>query len=119
MSLLDSTRRLAAGSLGLARTRLELAATELDEQIVHQVATFLGALVTILLGMLAAGFAAAALVIAASEGQRLAAALGAAGLFLVLAIVAAFGWRAIARARPRPFEATLEQLERDRRALEP
>lgn len=115
--LLRSAQALLASLLGLAHTRLELLGTELQEELARLAAGLLGALVAVALFALGLGFAAAAVVIAAGEDNRLAATALLGALFLLLALGVAFALRHLAHARPRPFDASLTEIERDYEAL--
>ncbi len=117
--LLGSVQNFLASLLGLARTRIELFSTELQEELTRLATALLGALVVAMLVALALGFAAAALLIAVGDEYRLAVAAGIAVSFLALALAAAWSLRKLARAKPRVFDASLTELERDYEALKP
>lgn len=117
--LLHSAQNLLAGLLALGRTRLELFSTELQEEIARQAAALLGAFVVLLLAGLGAAFGALALIIAADDDYRVMASIGVAAFFLALAVAAAWSLRHLARAKPRAFQASIAQLERDYDALKP
>lgn len=117
--LLRSAQDLLAGLAALARTRLELFGTELEEEIARQAAALLGALVVLAFAVLAAAFGAVALLIAAGEAHRLTAALVLSALFAGLATIGAVVIYKGARARPRAFDSSITQLERDYDALRP
>lgn len=91
--LLECVQALLDDALALARTRLELLGTELEEALVR---LLLMGIVTLLLTVLAAGFLGAALLFALPEEQRLAGAAGV-GVALLAAAMAA-GWRLRRRA---------------------
>ncbi len=115
--LLHSAQGLLASVLALARTRLELFGTELQEEITRLVFVMIGAVVVLVLATLGVGFAALALVIAVGAQYR---SIAAASIALVLIAVAAVAWwslRALGRDKPRLFSATLAELEHDREAL--
>ena len=117
--LLHSAQNLLAGLLALGRTRLELFSTELQEEIARQAAALLGAFVVLVLAALGAAFGALALVIAVAEPYRLVTAIAIAALFAVLAIAAAWTLRNHTRAKPRAFQSSIAQLERDYDSLKP
>jgi len=117
--LLHSAQTLLAGLLGLARTRIELFSTELQEELARLATALIGAIVVALLALLGVGFAAAALILSFAPEHRLAAAGVLATLFLALALAGAWALRGVARAKPRMFDATLAELERDYQALKP
>jgi uncharacterized membrane protein YqjE len=119
MGLLDSAQTLLSGVLSLARTRLELFSTELQEELTRLSFALLCAVTVVLLGGLAAVFAGLALIIALQEEYRAAAAGIIALIFLALAAAAAWSMRRLTNAKPRVFDASLTELERDYDALTP
>ena len=117
MGLLQSAQALLATVLGLARTRLELLSVEMQEVLARLVLLIIGAVAAILLGALALGFGAAALVMTVAPEHRVAVS---AGLALAFAAAAAFiGWKVRREAKVRAFTASITELERDGKALEP
>jgi uncharacterized membrane protein YqjE len=117
MGLIQSAQALLATVLGLARTRLELLSVEMQEVLARLVLIMIGAVSAILLAALALGFGAAALVMAAPPEHRVAVSAGLALAFLAAA--ALIGWRVRREAKLRPFTASLTELERDAKTLEP
>lgn len=117
MGLVRSAQALAATLLELARTRLELVSVESQELLARLVLILVGAVAAVLLAALALGFGAVALVMAAPAEHRVALAAGLALVFLLAAGLIA--WRVRREARVRPFAASLAELERDGKALEP
>lgn len=117
MGLLQSAQALLATALGLARTRLELLSTELQELLARLVLLMIGAVAAILLAALALGFGAVALVMVAPAEHRVAVSAGLALAFLAAA--AFIAWQVHREAKARPFAASLTELERDAKALEP
>ena len=117
--LLHSAQNLAAGLVALGRTRLELFGTELQEEIARVASALLGAFVVLMLGGLAAAFGGFALLLAVGEDYRVAVSLGLGVLFGALACAAAWSLRNLERAKPRPFGASIIELERDYQALKP
>lgn len=117
MSITAAVRRIAANVLDLARTRLELAAIELQESTRR------------LLGYLAWGVAAAVLALFALalvvlfvlvlfwDTHRLAAVGGMAVLFILGTLFAVLKLRAGLAARPPLLPATLAELRKDAAAL--
>ena len=115
--LRDALERLAAGALSLVQTRAELAALEFDEareRAKDRLVLIVVAAVCFANGLLAA---TAFVVVYFWDSYRLAA-LGAVTLAWLLGGVLAL-WRVSVRQRtdPRPFAATLAELERDREWL--
>jgi uncharacterized membrane protein YqjE len=117
MSLIQSAQALLATVLGLARTRLELLSVEMQELLARLVLIMIGAVAAILLATLALGFGAVALVMAVPPEHRVAVSGGVALAFLAAA--AFIGWRVRRGARVLPFAASLTELDRDVKALEP
>lgn len=117
--LLGSAQNLLASLLGLARTRIELLGTELQEELARLAALLLGALAVVGLAVLGAGFAAAAVLLQLPEADRAGAAAAFAVAFLALAAAAGWALRAAVHTRPRVFDASLTELERDAQALKP
>ena len=117
MGLLRSAQALLATVLGLARTRLELLSVEMQELLARLVLLMIGAVAAILLGALALGFGAVALVMAVSPEHRVAVSAGLALAFLAAA--AFIGWRVRCESKVLPFAASLAELERDAEAVEP
>ena len=117
MGLLQSAQALIATVLRLARTRLELLSVEMQELLARLVLLMIGAVAAILLGALALGLGAVALVMAVPPEHRVAVS---AGIALALLAAAAFiGWKVRREAKVLPFAASLAELERDGKALEP
>lgn len=117
--LLHSAQSLAASLLALARTRLELFGTELQEELTRLLYIVIGAVAALLLAALGAGLAAAALLIALPAEQRVSAAAVMALLAFAAALVAAWLVRQLALGKPRALHASIAELERDRAALQP
>lgn len=115
--LLASVQNLLAGLLGLARTRLDLLSTELEEALAHFALGIIIAVAAVLLGTLGLAFAGAALIVAMAPEQRLVAAAVLALVFLAAGAGLAILLRV--RKRPRIFEASLAELQRDQETLTP
>jgi len=117
--LLESARNLLAGLLDLGRTRFELFGTELREELARLATTLLGGLAVLMLAALGIGFAAVALILSVGEPNRLAATIGVAVFFLVVAGLVGWKLRQLAHVKPRAFDATLSELQRDLTAIKP
>lgn len=114
---LDSVKNLAATVVALAHDRLELASTEFQEEIARLTGILLWALAALLLGVVGLAFLAIALLLAVEPANRPLAATGLALLFFAGAAIGAAFARRILRAKPRPFDASLTELGKDREAL--
>jgi uncharacterized membrane protein YqjE len=117
--LLESAQNLLAGLLDLGRTRFELFGTELREELARLATTLLGGLAVLVLAALGIGFVAVAFVLWVSEPNRLAATIGVGVFFLVVAGLLGWQLRRLASVKPRAFDATLSELQRDLTAIKP
>ena len=117
--LLSSLRALAVDGVDLLKTRLELLATELEEEKGRLLSLLTFAAVALI--FLAAGlvFLAVFLTVLFWEGQRLLALGVFTTLFLTAGVAALLAALARARAGSRLFAASLAELAKDRAALEP
>jgi len=118
-SLLESAQNLLAGLLDLGRTRFELFGTELREELARLAATVLGGLAVLVLAALGLAFGAAALILSVSEANRVAATVGVALFFFLAGGIVAWQIHRAAGAKPRAFDATLSELQRDLNAIKP
>ncbi len=113
MSLADTLRQIGTGALGLARQRLELAALDIEEEMLR-VGTLLAALlVAVLLGTLAVATAIALVVVLFWDTARVPAL---ATCFVVLAAgTALVAWRLAQALRTKPplLATTLAELDKD------
>ena len=112
--IFDSLRALLDTVLAILHNRTELLTTELEEELTRLVSVLVWSIVAVFSAMIGATFLGAMILLLAPAGYR---PLAAAGMALVFLFVAALGYRAIRkimRAKPRPFDATLRELEKDR-----
>lgn len=114
-----SARHVAATIVDIARTRIELAGTELAEERLRIAQQALAA--TLALFCLGVGLVLAVIGLAWWAGpDRGAAVLGAGALVLLAAaVVAIVWWQRLIAARPPLLHETLTQLRADARALAP
>ena len=117
VGFLESARNALVGILDLGRTRFELFGTELREELARLAATLLGGLAVVVLVGLGLAFGAVAFIVTVSEANRVAATLGVAAFFLLAAGVVALQVRRMTGAKPRAFDATISELERDLNAI--
>ncbi|HXV07143.1 MAG TPA: phage holin family protein [Burkholderiales bacterium] len=114
--LVGSLRALAATLVAIAHTRLELVGVELREEFARLGAVLLWGYLALFCGSVAMVLLTLALAVLWAEHRLIV--LGvAAALFLVLALLAARAAVAVARRKPRLFEASLTELEHDNRQL--
>ena len=114
---MNPVRTLLGSIAGLAHARLGLLATEGREELVHFYYLVLAGCAVIALAGIALGLTAAALIMAAAEPLRVAAALALGAVFAAAAAIGSLLLREAARRRSAAFAASLAQLERDREAL--
>jgi uncharacterized membrane protein YqjE len=119
VGLLNSLRRVLSTLLEIVQTRVELVATEFEEQKLHaaQLATL--SFLVLFFFSLAIIFGTLAVVMAYWDQNPVAVLGGFAALYLTLAIIIGLVWRARAKARPRLLSATLAEIARDREELTP
>jgi uncharacterized membrane protein YqjE len=117
VALARNLARLGAGSLLLARQRLELASLDIEEEVLRVGLLFAGALVTALMLTLALSAAAATIVIYFWDAARMAAVLGVTGFFTLAGLLMAWRLATALRDKPRFFAATLAELEKDSQQL--
>jgi uncharacterized membrane protein YqjE len=117
--LLESAQNLIAGLLDIGRTRFELFSTELREELARLAMTLIGGLAVLILALFGIAFGATAVIIAVGPEHRLTATVVVAVLFFAAAGIAAWKLRSLVAGRPRPFDATLAELQRDVTAIKP
>ena len=117
--ILDTVQNLLAGLLDLGRTRFELFGTELREELARLATTLLGGLAVLVLAALGLGFVAAAIIISVGEANRLTATICVAVFFFLFAGLLAWWLHRAAGDKPRAFDATLSELQRDLTAIKP
>ncbi len=116
-TLLEAMRSLLSTTLALLHTRVELIGVELEQELWRARSLIVWAFAALLLSLLAIGFAGVALIVAFWDSHRqLVSTLVAAG-FAALALLAVFLLMRTLHAKPRLFESTLHELERDLDAL--
>ena len=113
-SLLGLVRGFASTFTALIQNRLELLGVELQEEVLRVLVGLVLALAAVLAAFAALVFIAVALLIAAGEAYRLPVALGLVAFFFALALLGGWLGLRVLRAKPRLFDATLTELERDR-----
>jgi uncharacterized membrane protein YqjE len=115
--LLESAQSFIANLLDLGRTRFELFSTELREELARLAASLLGGLAVLVLAALGLAFGGLAVIFYVSEANRLAASIGVALFFFLAAGVVAWALHRMADAKPRAFDATISELQRDLKAI--
>jgi len=113
----DSIGRLGAALADALRTRLELAATEIEEELLRVGLLLLGGLTALLCFICALATVAVLIIAAAWDSYRLQSIGILAGVFLLFSIVAALLTQRGIKRHPRLFSSTVRELERDRDRL--
>jgi uncharacterized membrane protein YqjE len=117
VGLFDSLKALIATLLDIAHTRVELISTEVEEQFARLVSLLVWGLVALFFAFTAVILSAIAVIVVFWDSNRGLAAAGLAAVFVISAVVAVRGFIARAKARPRLFVASLEELTKDRDQL--
>jgi uncharacterized membrane protein YqjE len=115
--LLQSAQNMVAGLLDLGRTRFELFSVELREELARLAVTLIGGMAVLILCLFGIAFGATAVIVSVSEANRLTATICVAAFFFVLAVAVAFWLRHAVAEKPRAFDATLSELQRDLTAI--
>jgi len=115
--LLESAQNMLAGVLDLGRTRFELFGTEMREELTHLTATVLGGLAVLVLAALGLAFCGFAFIFFVDEANRLWATVGVAAAFFLGAGILAWWLRRAVDVKPRAFDATIAELQRDLNAI--
>ncbi len=112
--LLGSLRNLAATLLGIAQTRLQLLANEIQEETLRLRQLALLAIGAVFFLVVSVLLLTLLVIVVFWDSNRLAAIGGMAALYLVVGVVLASEARKRAAARTRLFEASIGELRKDR-----
>ena len=115
--MFDSLRQLLGTLAGIAQTRIELLGTEVEEQVARLTSLLLWTIVSLFLAFTTVVLMAVAILVAFWDTNRILAAILLAAGFAALALMSYLRVRAVARGRPHLFQATLEELAKDRDRL--
>jgi uncharacterized membrane protein YqjE len=110
---------LMGAALDALRTRLELAAVELEIHLIGLARSLVWALAAILCTLMGLAFAVVALIAALWDSHRVLGLLAGAATFVVLALACALIGVRLFQRRPGILEYSVEQLERDQRRAGP
>jgi len=111
-------KRMLATLLAIVHTRLELFTTEIEEEIQRAATILLWALVALFFGTLTVLMLALTILIVFWDNNRILAASLITGTFLALTGLTAYLARARLKAKSRFMGASIDELKRDREALE-
>jgi uncharacterized membrane protein YqjE len=115
--LFGSLRTLLATLIAIGHNRLELFSTEIKEEVERVTSMLLWTIVAALLGMLGLLLVATAIILSVEPANRWMAAGVIAALFFGGCALAGVVARSRMTLKPRPFDATLGELEKDRDLL--
>jgi uncharacterized membrane protein YqjE len=116
--LFHSLRQLVATVLALVHTRLELATTELQEEVQRATSLLLWSVIGLLGAVLGLFFIGMTIIIAFWDGERLLAAILVTVGFVLIAVIGATIVIVKFRNKPRVLAATRAELGKDRAELE-
>jgi uncharacterized membrane protein YqjE len=115
--LFGSVRALFATLVAIGHTRLELLSVEIQEEVERTAAMLVWSIAALLTGLATLLMLSAAVVLWVEPPRRWVAAGMLALVFLAACVAAAIQARSRMMLKPRPFDATLSQLEKDRDML--
>jgi uncharacterized membrane protein YqjE len=115
--IFDSLRSLVDRVVAILHNRAELFTTELEEEVTRLVGVLLWAFVAVFTTVVGATFVGFAILLFIPPAARPWTAAGLALLFLAVAVVGLMSIQKILKAKPRPFDASLRELEKDRARL--
>lgn len=115
--LLASVRVLLGTLLGMARTRLKLIATELEEERLHLARLVMYGLLALFFFGLGVMVLSLLIIAAFWDTNRLAAITVLVVTYLGIALIFGLAARKQLRRKPRLFSATLGEIDKDRAAL--
>jgi uncharacterized membrane protein YqjE len=101
----------------MVHTRLELATMDVERYVAGTLASMGLAFAALVLGLVAFAFIGVTVIAVFWDTHRVAATLATTAAYLLIAVTVAFVARSRWRGRPRPLEATLNEIELDRDAV--
>lgn len=113
---IGALRGLLAAGLDALRTRLDLAAVEVEIYLIRVLRMIMWSIAALACALLAVVFGLVTIVVALWDSHRMLGLLGGTGLFVVLAVLFAFIGSRTFRGRPNVLEGSLQQLEHDQRS---
>jgi uncharacterized membrane protein YqjE len=103
--------------MSMVRTRLELAAIDTEAHVAATLSALLMSFVAVVVALIAFAFLGVGVIVALWDTHRVAAAAGVLAGYATVAVAFALSARARWKSRPAAFEATLQELDRDREAF--
>lgn len=116
--LLGSARSVVAALVAIGQTRLQLASTELEEERLRLVELLLYAIVALFFAGVGVVLASMLLVLVFWDGPRVLVLATLTAVFLGASLGLATVWRYKARHKPPLLASTIDELRRDREALQ-
>jgi uncharacterized membrane protein YqjE len=113
MAILETVGRIGGTLLDMARTRLELAAVEIEEETQRVIGYFVLALAALILFGIAMVLIALTVILVFWDTHRIGAAMSMAALFGAGAVIAGYRLKAGFANRPRFMSATAAELNKD------
>lgn len=117
-SVMDSAKRMLATILALVSTRVELFTTEIEEEIQRAASILMWALVALFFGSLSVLMVAFTVMVIFWDDHRILAAVLVTASFLLATVVFGLLARSRLKAKSRFMAASIEELKRDREALD-
>ena len=115
--LFASLRSLVDRVLAVLQTRGELLSTELEEEVTRLVGVLVWSFAGVFAAIVGLSFVGVAILLAAPANWRVPVAIIMATAFLGVAVAGWFSIRRIARAKPRPFDSSLGEIDKDLQKL--
>jgi len=115
--LIGSLRSLGDNLLATVEDRLELFSIDLQEEKFRLIQTFIWISVGVFTGMMAVMFASLTLVYLFWESARLAVLGGLTTFYAVALVILIVAFRRFVARQPRPFAATLQEINEDRACI--
>jgi uncharacterized membrane protein YqjE len=114
-SHIGALRGLLAAGLDALKTRLDLAAVEVEIYLLRVIRMILWAVAAVACALFALVFGLVSIVVALWDGHRMWGLLGGTAFFVILAVLFAFIGARTFRGRPSVLEGSLQQLDHDQR----
>jgi uncharacterized membrane protein YqjE len=118
VGVLNALRRMLGTLIALVHTRLELFTTEIAEEIQRAAVILLWSVVALFFGSLTVLMIAVTILIVFWDQNRVLTACLITAAFLAITVATALMARARFKAKPRFMASSIEELQRDREALE-
>jgi uncharacterized membrane protein YqjE len=115
--ILGSVKALLATFVSMVHGRLELFSVEMEEELARVVAVLVWSIGAMLCAVVGLTFLAVLILLVTGDDSRPLVTAVLAAVFLLVALGSAVLARKVLHAKPRPFDASLTELERDYEGL--